>query len=301
MANNTYGIKKPAFITSNDVDIFYHYRPSRNSDSAEFNSFKKLDSSILTTFEGESNDGTTSTLPGMYNLRLPLGTFGKVGIYTVYIKPKEIYTKIADVSTLSSYPDIRGIIIDSSSFAGEDAQLFNNGNLIGYRVEYFNDDQRSGDYRIITSNNRCEPVMSSLSTTIQKGVSYLFNDSGNLIFCTLTPSTSPSYKNSSLPYIGTTSQKIALINTKFNPVMLEIEMTEHDIETVSTMLEGDQLRNLDKAIITTFNNDGGIYNQSAYGHVVSKSDGINADFRIQNNTSILFDEANNLKNIKENI
>lgn len=301
MANNTYGIKKPAFITSNDVDIFYHYRPNRNSDSSEFADFKKLDSNMLSTFNAEMNDGTNAILPGMYNLRLPLGTFGKSGIYTVYIKPKEIYTKIADVSTLSSYPDIRGIVIDGSSLSGEDSQIANNGSLVGYRIEYFNNDERSSDYRIITSNNRCEPVMSSLSNSIQKGVSYLFNDSGNLIFCTVTPSTSLSYKSSSLPYIGTPSQKIALINTKFNPVMLEIEMTEHDIETISTMLEGDQLRNLDKALITTFNNDGGIYNQSMYGHVVSKSDGINADFRIQNNTSIIFDEANKLKNIKENI
>ena len=260
MANNTYGTKKPALITSDDVEIFYHYRPTRNSESNDFKSFKKLDSSLLSTMNIETN-GVTNTLPGMYDLKLPIGVFGNVGIYTVYIKPKEIITNIVDVGTLSAYPNIRGVILSANSNNDIDETVFNDGELVGYRIEYFEGDKRLRDYRIITSNNRCEPVSSSMTYTYKNAISYSFSESSDLVFCTVTPSVAMPYKSSSLPYIGKTSQKIALINTKFNPVMMEIEMTEHDIESIATMLEGDQIRNLDKALSTTFNRDGGLYNQ----------------------------------------
>ena len=38
--NNVYGVKRPAKITSDDVDIFYSYRASRAEDATDF---KKLD------------------------------------------------------------------------------------------------------------------------------------------------------------------------------------------------------------------------------------------------------------------
>ena len=300
MANNTYGTKKPALITSDDVEIFYHYRPTRNSESNDFKSFKKLDSSLLSTMNIETN-GVTNTLPGMYDLKLPIGVFGNVGIYTVYIKPKEIITNIVDVGTLSAYPNIRGVILSANSNNDIDETVFNDGELVGYRIEYFEGDKRLRDYRIITSNNRCEPVSSSMTYTYKNAISYSFSESSDLVFCTVTPSVAMPYKSSRLPYIGTTSQKIALINTKFNPVMMEIEMTEHDIESIATMLEGDQIRNLDKALITTFNRDGGLYNQSAYGHIVNTKEGINHDFRLNNTTGIIFDEQNKFEKIKPNV
>ena len=47
--------------------------------------------------------------------------------------------------------------------------------------------------------------------------------------------------------------------------MLELEMVEHDAETLSYMLEGNQLIDKDNALITTFNPRGEIYHQSEYG------------------------------------
>ena len=44
--------------------------------------------------------------------------------------------------------------------------------------------------------------------------------------------------------------------------MIELEMVDHDIETVSTMLEGSQIRDLDNGLITTFNSNDEIYSQS---------------------------------------
>lgn len=266
MSNGTYGTVKPAFITEKDVDIYYFYRPTRSSESPDFSSFKKLDSSILsqTTFTDASSNISDNTLPGMYNMRLPLDVFSEKGFYTIYIKPKEIRTVISDVSVLAAYPDIRGIVINKSNIIVDDESIFNNGNLVGYRIEYFDNAKRQNYYRIITSNNKCEPVSQNLNDSNQKSVRYRYNDSSDLIFCTVTPSLSTSFKSNALPFIGKTSQEIVLINTKFNPIMMEIEMAEHDIETVSTMLENNQLRDLDNGLITTYNDNNEIYHQTEY-------------------------------------
>ena len=44
--------------------------------------------------------------------------------------------------------------------------------------------------------------------------------------------------------------------------MLDIELTEHDVETLTTMLEGSQVFNQDNGLVTTFNKNGEIYHQS---------------------------------------
>lgn len=255
--NNVYGTKRPANITSDDVDIYYSYRPSRAEDSAEYSTFKKLDSKLLMNTSGKTDNGNAEVLPGMFDLRLPLDVFGNVGIYTIYIKPKEIRTTILHVSTLAAYPDVRGIVLDTKGMS--------NGSLVGYRIEYFNESgDREDDFRIITSNNRCEPVAQVFNDTTQNGVRYRFNDAASLMFCTVTPSTSLSFNNNTLPNIGAVGQEIALINTKFNPMCIEVEMVENDAETIATMLNGDQIRDLEHATITTFNKVHEPFSQFSY-------------------------------------
>ena len=255
--NNVYGTKRPANITSDDVDIFYSYRPSRAEDSAEYSTFKKLDSKLLMNTSGKTDGGNVEVLPGMFDLRLPLDIFGNVGIYTIYIKPKEIRTTILHISTLAAYPDVRGFVLDTNGMP--------NGSLVGYRIEYFNESgDREEDFRIITSNNRCEPVAQIFNDATQNGVRYRFNDAASLMFCTVTPSTSLSFNNNTLPNIGAVGQEIALINTKFNPVCIEVEMVENDAETIATMLNGDQIRDLEHATITTFNKNHEPFSQFSY-------------------------------------
>ena len=255
--NNVYGTKRPANITSDDVDIFYSYRPSRAEDSAEYSTFKKLDSKLLMNTSGKTDGGNVEVLPGMFDLRLPLDIFGNVGIYTIYIKPKEIRTTILHISTLAAYPDVRGLVLDTNGMS--------NGSLVGYRIEYFNESgDREEDFRIITSNNRCEPVAQIFNDTTQNGVRYRFNDAASLMFCTVTPSTSLSFNNNTLPNIGAVGQEIALINTKFNPLCIEVEMVENDAETIATMLNGDQIRDLEHATITTFNKNHEPFSQFSY-------------------------------------
>ncbi len=303
MANNgTYGINKPAILNASDIDIFYHYRPSRSTDSPDFPEFKILDSSCLVKQTYTSSSSTGITLDGLYNLKLPLDKFGEPGIYTIYIKPKEFSATILDVSTLAAYPNTRGIVIDTTTIATSDTTMFNNGGLVGYRIQYNTDDDTSELYRIITSNNRCEPVAQNLNDSSAKGIRYRFNDASSLIFCTVTPSSSMSFKANSVPYIGQSMEKVKIVSTKFNPVCIEIEMVDHDIEDVSTMLEGNQIRNLDNGLITTFNKDGEIYHQSEYGQTIDTETGIHSDWKNKKDKSeIINDEKDRMEQILESL
>ena len=86
--NNTYGSIRPSLVDiSNDVEIFYHYRPTRNSEDENFSAFKKVKdvTSMLSIaeFEDETEEITDSRLPGMYNLSLPVSIFSQIGFYTI--------------------------------------------------------------------------------------------------------------------------------------------------------------------------------------------------------------------------
>ena len=259
--NGIYGTTKPAYLTSsdiiNDVDIFYSYRKNRG---VEGNVFKRLSSSNLVPGTTESGD----TIPGVFTLKLPLESFGEKGIYTIYIKPKEIDAIIADVGVLSAYPDVRGIVFQT--FTDDESVLNVNGALTGYRVEYFGQagDTRSEDFTIITSSNKCSTIIQNIISTNQKAIRYRFDDTSNLIFCTVSPSSSPSFNASALPYIGRASERVKLVNTKFEPLLMEVEMVDFDEETLSIMLQGSQVRNLDNGLITTYNFDNEIFSQHEY-------------------------------------
>lgn len=266
MSNGTYGTIKPSLINPQmDVEIWYHYRPTRNSEDESFKNFKKIDN-VSEMFSNSTCDTTLkdTTLPGMYNLKLPLTYFNKKGIYTVYIKPKEIECTIKDIGALSAYPDVRGVVLDMNDVDTENSSLFENGQLVGYRIDYIDNGLRQNYYRIITSNNKCEPIAQNLASSNTNSNGYRFNDSSTLTFLTVTPSTSPTYKANAQPFIGRVGQTIFITNTKFNPVSVEIELVEHDIETLTNVVEGNQVRSLDRGLVTTYNQDGEIYIQQEF-------------------------------------
>ena len=255
-----YGTVKPADINiGNDVEVFYHYRPSYNTDDTDFSNFKELSTSVLT----QSRTDGGLNISGLFNLKLPLDKFGKRGIYTIYIRPKEIRAKITDVGTLAAYPDVRGVVF---SVNGVLQNFQTNNSLSGYRIEYLNNDgTKTGNFKLISSSNRAEALSYMLTNASDKGTKYRFTMGGNLLFCTVTPSLASTFKPNDLPLIGSAGEDVVIVNTKFNPVMLELEMVEHDAETLSYMLEGDQLIDKDRALITTFNDRGEIFHQSEYG------------------------------------
>ncbi len=266
--NGVYGTTKPAYLTSasisTDVEILYSYRANRAEEQSVFTSVPSGETANwLTPVEVENSDGNSEIVPGAFNLHLPMDIFSSKGIYTVYVKPREIRANILDVGVLSEFPDVRGLVF--KTFTNE-AAFNTNGALVGYRVEYFGLDNasRSEDYTIITSSNKCAPIIQNVLSTNQKAVRYRFDDSSNLLFCTVSPSTSPSFNANTLPYIGRTGEYIRLINTKFEPQMIEVEMVENDADTLSVMLGGNQIRNLDNGLITTYNEDNEIFKQVEY-------------------------------------
>ena len=260
--NNTYGIVRPSTLdVSKDVEKWYNYRPNRNTEGS--GNFEKIDdvSSILEA----SKIDRKQILNGMFNLSLPASIFGRIGIYTIYIRPKEIEATINDVGALAAYPDIRGIVVNLNDVDDNNRLLFSSDNLTGYRVEYFDDkNQRQDYYRLITSSNLCEPISQNLTSSNMNSNGYRYNESGSLSFITLTPSTSPGFKPNANPYIGSPSQKIVITNTKFDPVCLEIEMVAHDIESIWTTLNGNTIRSLDNGIVTVYNDKGEIFTQHEF-------------------------------------
>ena len=127
---------------------------------------------------------------------------------------------------------------------------------------YFDESGRMENcYRIVTSNNRCEPVVQAPTTSSDKSYSYRYDDASSLTFITVSPSSAPSFKNNATPFIVKANQRILLVNTLFEPIQLDIEMTTHDIDTISWMLENSQLRDLDNGLVTTFNDDNELYVQ----------------------------------------
>ena len=273
MSIGVYGTNIPIHIDSNKlsslVDISYCYNESRAYDSLSSSKFKSLPSSVLAncTREVENGSNLDDIVDGMYTLQLPLSDFNKKGFYTVYIKPKEYAINITDVGCLSAYSDVRGIILDTSVISDKIIQNMartNNG-LVGFRIVFLDENGvREDYYRIVTSNNKCEPVIQAPNSSSDKTYTYRYDDSSSLTFLTVSPSSAPTFKSNATPYIGKPTQRILLVNTLFEPIQLDIEMVTHDADTISNMLEGSQLRDLDNGLVTTYNEKNEIYAQSEH-------------------------------------
>lgn len=273
MSIGVYGTNIPIHIDSNKlsslVDISYCYNESRAYDSLSSSKFTSLPSSVLAncTREVESGSNLDEIVDGMYTLQLPLSDFNKKGFYTVYIKPKEYAINITDVGCLSAYSDVRGIILDTNAISDEIIQNMartNNG-LVGFRIVFLDENGvREDYYRIVTSNNKCEPVIQAPNSSSDKTYTYRYDDSSSLTFLTVSPSSAPTFKSNATPYIGKPTQRILLVNTLFEPIQLDIEMVTHDADTISNMLEGSQLRDLDNGLVTTYNEKNEIYAQSEH-------------------------------------
>ena len=273
MSIGVYGTNIPIHIDSNKlsslVDISYCYNESRAYDSLSSSKFKSLPSSVLAncTRDVENGSNLDEIVDGMYTLQLPLSDFNKKGFYTVYIKPKEYAINITDVGCLSAYSDVRGIILDTNAISDEiikNMARTNNG-LVGFRIVFLDENGvREDYYRIVTSNNKCEPVIQAPNSSSDKTYTYRYDDSSSLTFLTVSPSSAPTFKSNATPYIGKPTQRILLVNTLFEPIQLDIEMVTHDADTISNMLEGSQLRDLDNGLVTTYNEKNEIYAQSEH-------------------------------------
>lgn len=261
MSSGVFGSIRPANVNpSIDVEILYYYRPTRSTTSSDFSGFKSLNpSEVLIQSKTESG----STIQGIFDLRLPLNEFNRKGFYSIYIRPKVLKAKIVDVSVLASYTNVKGLVLNLN-----DGDLASAGvtDLTGYRIEF-----SDGSSRLIKTCNRCEPTIVNTGDGYPKTTRYNLTDtSSDYVFCTVSPSSSPTFKPNASPYIGTPTEEISVINTKFTPQLLEVEMTENDADTISYMLKGAQVRDRDNGIITTYNDENEIYQQFDYYTVKNK-------------------------------
>jgi hypothetical protein len=293
MAIGSYGTIRPSDVSPADVEIIMNYTPSR--DVTDQFVLTKLDAqTILRPYFANSETGGNAgveVLGGLYNLTLPANQFNALGIYTLYIRPAEIRTVISDCGVLSALPNVKGIVIDISDVPTQYQNKFVPQGLVGFRVEYLNPDGSKipNFFRVVTSSFFCEPVVTNEVNTTQKAIRYRYVDGdSNLIFLTLSPSSSPTNKPNATPYIGQPDQDIIITNTFFNPVSVEIEMVEYDISSLAIALYGNQTKSIDDGIYTIYDANDNIYRQynlyeirdqfNALLYEVRQSRGNNIDF-----------------------
>lgn len=267
MAVGSYGTIRPADVSPDDVEILLHYVADRSA-AADVSLTKLVPSDVLTPVYHNGNTGGTDgveLLGGMYNLRLSTDNFDQIGVYTLHIRPKQIRTTITDCGVLSSLPSVRGIVLDLTSVSEEDRNKFVPQGLVGYRIEYIDlstQQKVPNFYKVVTSSFYCEPVTTNLTNSIQKSIRYRYTDTPtNLLFLTVTPSSSPTTRPTIVPFIGQPGQTVILTNSFFNPTTVEVEMVEHDISTLAHALYGNQSKAVSSGIYTIYDGGNNIYKQ----------------------------------------
>jgi hypothetical protein len=300
MAIGSYGTIRPSDVSPADVEIIMNYTPTR--DATDSFVLTKLDAQSLLRpyFENTETGGNAGVevIGGLYNLTLPANQFNALGIYTLYLRPVQMRTLITDCGVLSALPNVKGLVIDLANVDPQFQNKFVPQGLVGFRIEYLNPDGSKipNFFRVVTSCFFCEPVVTNEVNTTQKAIRYRYVDGdSNLLFLTVSPSSSPTNKPNATPYIGQPDQDIIITNTFFNPVTLEIEMVEYDISTLAIALYGNQTKSIDDGIYTIYDSQNNIFRQynlyevrdqfNALLYEVRQNRGDNIDFS-KNFTSI---------------
>jgi len=300
MAIGSYGNIRPSDVSPEDVQIIMNYTPSRDVTSNFV--LTQLDSqTVLKPYFNNTQTGGNNgveVLGGLYNLTLPADQFTSTGFYTLYLRPAQIRTKITDCGVLSALPNVKGIVIDITNVPQQYQNKFVQQGLVGFRIEYLNADGSKipNFFRVITSSFFCEPIVTNQVNTTQKSIRYRYVDGdSNLIFLTLSPSSSPTNKPNATPYIGQPNQNIIISNTFFNPVTLEIEMVEYDISSLAIALYGNQTKSIDDGIYTIYDSQNNIYRQYNLYEIRDQFNALLYEVRQNRNNNIDF--SKNFTNI----
>jgi hypothetical protein len=300
VSTGSYGTIRPSDVSPEDVQIILNYTPSRDVTSNFV--LTQLDSqTVLKPYFNNTQTGGNNgveVLGGLYNLTLPADQFTSTGFYTLYLRPAQIRTKITDCGVLSALPNVKGIVIDITNVPQQYQNKFVQQGLVGFRIEYLNADGSKipNFFRVITSSFFCEPIVTNQVNTTQKSIRYRYVDGdSNLIFLTLSPSSSPTNKPNATPYIGQPNQNIIISNTFFNPVTLEIEMVEYDISSLAIALYGNQTKSIDDGIYTIYDSQNNIYRQYNLYEIRDQFNALLYEVRQNRNNNIDF--SKNFTNI----
>lgn len=265
MGYGTFGNKRPADVNPSDIEVIVIYSATRNGtveqEITKYNGTEVI-SSVLHNDDTGGNNGI-EILGGLYNLELPTTVFNKKGFYTIYIRPAQIRMQVEDCAPLSTFSDIKGLVFDSQKAPTDFISKFTNNGLDGYRIEYLDTTGAKipNVYRIITSSFLAEPVVENSDSNSQKTIKYVYNNSSTLVFCTVVPNVAPSFKPTATPFIGQKGMSVIITNTYFNPIVLEIEMVDYDLESLAISLYGEQTKSVTDGIYTLYDFDGNIYAQ----------------------------------------
>jgi hypothetical protein len=105
-------------------------------------------------------------------------------------------------------------------------------------------------------------VVTEQVNSSQKTIRYRYVDGGSdLVFCTLSPSSSPTNKPTATPFIGQPNQNIIVSNTFFNPITIDIQMADYDLDTMAIALYGNQTKSIEDGIYTLYDSNNNIYKQ----------------------------------------
>jgi hypothetical protein len=264
MSIGVYGVKRPSDVSPLDIEVVVIFTKTRNSTEVQ-RVTKLAGQDVITPMMSNADIGGSDleVLGGLYNLTLPRDVFNEKGFYTIYLRPAQIRVKIEDCAELATFPDVKGLIFNIDQAPIEFVNKFTNNGLDGYRVEYLNNDGTKipNLYRVITSSFISEPVQINTPNSSQKSIKYIYNNVGNLLFCTVTPNVAPSFKPTSTPFIGRKDQNVIITNTNFSPQMIEVEMVNYDLESLAIALFADQTKSMDDGIYTLYDFEGNIYAQ----------------------------------------
>ena len=287
MALGVTGIIRPSTVDITDIEILYSYTPDRITQPTDF---LPLDATqVLAKRFVSSVPNTNQVLQGMYILKLPADVFNLVGYYSILIRPKQITTTIVDCGVLSQLPDQKGIILDTNNPEIQAlGDKLNPGGLCGFRIEYINPTDGSiisNLFSTVAYSNRCEVISQPSNASTQKSVVYRFNDTGSLIFLSVTPASSPSIKPNAFPYIGVAGQQIIMSNTYFDPQVIDVELTEYDLKKIALLVNGERTLNVETGIENIYDENRNILAQSTLYDI--KDEAANPLYKVKtNNTTI---------------
>lgn len=288
MAVGTYGMVKLADVDFNDVDILYAYAPSRENLG---------DTQFQPMYNTVTNNELRKMLgaDGAYKLRLPASIFNRLGFYSILIRPKTFQTEIVDCSFVITNND-QEIQISKKGIIIPKLQFQSSGSLVGYQVEYFddNDNKIKNFHRIITSSDLVS-INPNNNTSNAGSTTYVLDPNGNQLFLTLTPDEVSLITSEVSPDLGKSGQQILLSNTFFDPVMIEVEMVDHSIKTLSYALYGNSTRDLETGVYSIFDENGNLFRQ--YNLLTRKKQFSNGEVDIKeqrtniNNAQTFFDTS----------
>lgn len=297
MALGITGIIRPSTVDLTDVEVLYSFTPDRITIPTPFNLLKTTD---VLEKKFTTARGGTQVVQGMYTLKLPATIFTDIGYYTIIIRPKQVFAKILDCGVLSQLPDQKGIVFDTANLTDLNEKL-TSGGLTGFRIEYINPSDNSITPNLFTTvaySNRCEAITQVSNSSTAKSVVYRFNDTGSLLFLSVTPSTSPSIKANAFPYIGVAGQEVILSNSYFDPQVIDVELTEYDLNKIALLINGERTLNVETGIENIYDKAKNIVEQSTLFDI--KDEFQNPLYKVkENNTIINTDET--WKTITENV